>query len=301
MMAARTEQSMEKSQNIKKIVESLERLPTLPAVAVRVNELLRSPMAGIQDLARVIENDLSITANILSLVNSAYYGLGRKISNIKDAIGFLGSNAISQMVMGLGVMRCFGSDGKGGFGRDEFWLHSIATGVLTRKLAKAAGYRAVEDAFTAGLLHDIGKLALATCCPDLVASVSKEVALAPKAYHRCEREALGLDHGNVGEWVSRKWELPLLCIVAIRHHHESPADRTGFNLSNDPVIDIVSVADWLAHSGKLGYSGSPQFDTPAQEIFERARTDQESALKIMESSRTEIISTALAMGIGRKS
>jgi len=290
---------MANQEELKKIIKAIQSLPTLPNVAVKVNSLIKSPTAGSDDFAKVIELDMSISAKVLSLINSAYYGLSRKINNIKEAVTYLGTNALSQLVLALGVLKTFeGKGGSGGFDRKAFWLHSIAVAVIARAIAKTdKRYKNPEDVFTAALLHDIGKVAMDSFAPDTFKLVLDELKKEEAPFFRAEQRVLGIDHSRIGEWVARSWELPLLTVVSIRHHHEEPNIRKGFNLSQDSVIDIVAISDWLAITNSIGNSGSNIAEEPSSEIFSRANITKEQAQAFAERLKPEIAKDAIQLGI----
>ena len=146
---------------IKKTIETVKELPTLPVVANKVNALLYDPKSAAGDLAKIIENDQSLTAKILTLVNSAYYGLSQRVTNITQAIALLGYKNISHMVMTLSVFETLKSSKHGSFDREDFWLHSISTATMSVKIAELCMYSSPEDTFTGGLLHDLGKVFMA--------------------------------------------------------------------------------------------------------------------------------------------
>ncbi len=289
---------MGNQEEIKKIIKAIQSLPTLPTVAVKVNSIIKSPTAGAAELAQVIEYDQSISAKVLSLVNSAYYGLSRKINNIKEAVTYLGTNAISQLVLALGVIKAFERTSNKRFDRGKFWTHSIAVAILSREIAKTEKkHKHPDDIFTAGLLHDIGKVALDSFCPETFIPVLDELEKEEIPFYKAEQKILGVDHTRVGEWVARSWELPLLTIVAIRHHHEAPATRKGFSLSQDSAVDIVQVSDWLAITHQLGFSGSNAVEEPPQEVFDRIPITKEKAQEIVDRTKAEIEKAASQLGI----
>ena len=114
------------------------------------------PILGALEIAKVIELDQSIAVKILSLVNSAFYGLSRKIANIKEAVAYIGTNAISQLVLSLGVINTFKEKTAGIFDRKAFWQHSIAVALISREIARSNNrHKHPDDVFTSGLLHDI--------------------------------------------------------------------------------------------------------------------------------------------------
>jgi two-component system, cell cycle response regulator len=284
-------------ENLKKIIGSLDRLPTLPAVSVKVNALLRSPSAGAGELARVIENDQSITASLLALANSAFYALPRKVVSVKEAISFIGFGAVTQIVLGLGALNTFRKLNSKGFDREQFWLHCVGVAVLSRSLAKASRYPRPDDAFTAGLLHDIGKVALDAASPESFASALAETKTSGGPFYLAERKVLGVDHGTIGEWVTRNWELPLLIVVSARYHHDEPKGRTGLQQANDPCVDLVRVADWLVVTSEIGFSGSAVAEEPGAETFAHAGISMQTARGFIEAAKSEVVSTAALFGI----
>ncbi len=289
---------MENKEELKKIITSIQNLPTLPTVAVKINQLTRSLTAGAMEIANVIELDQSIAVKVLSLVNSAFYGLSRKIASIKEAVAYIGTNAISQLVLSLGVIKTFQEKKGGKFDRNAFWQHSIAVALISREIARLNNrHKHPDDVFTAGLLHDLGKVALDHCCTDLFNKVLDELENNEVPFHTAEEKILGINHSRVGEWVARNWEIPLLIIVAIRHHHDPPDKRKGFNLSDDTVVDIVAVADWLAITCSVGNSGSNVIEEPDEEIFSRIPITKDEAVNIVNKIRPEVASAIELLGI----
>jgi HD-like signal output (HDOD) protein len=289
---------MESGDSIKKIISAVQTLPTLPQVAVKVNQLIQSPTAGAAELARVVELDQSISAKILSLVNSAFYGLSRKVSSIQEGIAYVGMKSISQLVLGIGVIQSLKGREDGRFSRKALWLHSVGTAVVSRSLARAnKRHKSPEDVFTAGLLHDLGKVALDTASPELFDRVLDELAKGPSEFHAAERAALGVDHCRIGEWVSRSWELPALTIAVIRHHHEELSERTGFKLSQDPAVDIVQLADWAAYKAGYGSGGSTRTDPPPRALLERLSITEALALELATKTGPDVGAAAKVLGL----
>ncbi len=289
---------MANQEELKKIIKAIQSLPTLPTVAVKVNSLIKSPTAGAAELAKVIELDQSISAKVLSMINSAYYGLSRKINNIKEAVAYLGTNAVSQLVLALGVLKTFGGKGSKNFDRKQFWIHSIAVAVIARVIAKEEKrHKHPEDVFTAGLLHDIGKVAMDNFATDTFELVLSQLEKEESPFFRVEQKILGVDHTRIGEWVARSWELPLLTVVSIRHHHEEPAGRKGFSLSQDSAVDIIAVSDWLAITNSIGNSGSAIVEEPGEEVFSRANITKQQAQAVARNLKSEIAKDAAQLGI----
>jgi HD-like signal output (HDOD) protein len=289
---------MQSSESIKRIISAVQTLPTLPQVAVKVNQLIQSPTAGAAELARVVELDQSLTAKILSLVNSAFYGLPRKVSSIQEGIAYVGMKSISQLVLGIGVIQSLKGREDRRFSRRAFWIHCVGVAVVSREISRSGKrHKSPEDVFTAGLLHDLGKVALDTASPDLFDAVLEELAKGPAPFHAAERAVLGVDHSRIGEWVSRSWELPQLSVAVIKHHHEELSERTGFKLSQDPAVDIVQVADWACYQAGYGSGGSTRIDPPPPAVFERLSLTEALAAELAAKGKADIEAAAKVLGV----
>ncbi|RME00315.1 MAG: HDOD domain-containing protein, partial [Calditrichaeota bacterium] len=147
-------------ENLTRILDNISDLPTLPTVYMRINRLLQSPDSNVSEIARIIESDQAISSKVLRLVNSSFFGFSRKVTQINHAVVLLGFNAVRNTVLSISVFESFKSSNSGIFDRREFWKHSIATGIIARLLAKELKLGQEEEAFSGGILHDLGKLVL---------------------------------------------------------------------------------------------------------------------------------------------
>lgn len=260
-----------KLSKIKKTIEKIRELPTLPLVANKINAILHDPKSSVSDLSKIIEKDQSITAKVLKLVNSAHYGLPQKVSNINRAIALLGYRNIYYIVMTLSVFDTLKNLKKRSFDRRKFWVHSIAVGILSQKLARECNFLLVDDIFTSGLLHDLGKVFLDGFMHEEFEAIIQKAENEGIAYIDAEHELFDVDHTMVGEWVARTWILPLHVIAGIKHHHHEIEKRSGLSLSQDPFIDIIRLADMSIKVGKFGHSGDGSKHQPKLEkaLFRR--------------------------------
>lgn len=273
-----------KLSKIKKTIERVRELPTLPVVANKVTALLYDPKSNTSDLAVVIEKDQSITANILRLVNSAYYSLPERVTNINQAIGLLGYKNISHIVMTLSVFDTLRSSRKSSFDRKEFWIHSIATAIMSTAIAKMCMYPFPDDVFTSGLLHDLGKVFMDGFLHEEFAEVVTLADEKGMSYYDAERELFDVDHTMIGEWIARSWKLPLHIVATIKHHHQELEERQGLSLSSDVAIDFVRVADIGVRIKGLGKNGDgkkfkPQF---LKEQFSRMPINEEDIFPLLD-------------------
>jgi putative nucleotidyltransferase with HDIG domain len=256
-------------EKIKAIINGIQDLPTLPLVAQKLRDVMDDPCSNASDASRVIEGDQSLVAKVLRLVNSAYYGLPREITKISQAVALLGFRAISQIALSISVINSFDENGKDKFDRGGLWRHSIACAMCCQLLSKKAGYARAEDCFAGGLLHDVGKLVLDQFLHEEVKSILEQTEKKGLSFVEAERSHLGIDHAVIGEWLSRKWKLPLPVVVSIRHHHQALVDRQGFSLSQDLVVDIVRLADTICRHRRIGWNGDSVIPVIGQELRER--------------------------------
>ena len=173
------------------LVEKLNDIPTLPMVANQVTNLINDPNSSSGDIAAVLRKDQVLTAKVLKLINSPYYGIPGEVTDVQRALAFLGFNTIAQLVLSLSVFSLFPRDGKESFSVLEFWKHALATAVVSEMIAKKVGYERPEETFTCGLLHDIGKLVLKQIAPvefEKVVSLAKKKSISYTAAEEAARD-----------------------------------------------------------------------------------------------------------------
>ncbi|MBA2133743.1 HDOD domain-containing protein [Capillibacterium thermochitinicola] len=239
----------------------MRELPTLPLVAQRVVGLLDNPSSSAADLEQVIKHDQALTARVLKLVNSAYYGYPRHITTVGQAIVILGYKTLKELVLSISIADLFRMRGEAKvFNRAALWQHAVVTAIGARILARRAGLPFEEDVFIAGLLHDIGVLFLDLC---LNAEFDEIVALTTTAgvpLVRAEEKVLGFNHTQVGKMVAEKWNFPPFLVEVIRHHHRPVQTRNHW-----VAVALVFLADNLAQETGVGflegYDAGPDFVT----------------------------------------
>jgi putative nucleotidyltransferase with HDIG domain len=199
-------------------------LPTIPVVLARVLQLVDADKANGKELIEVIEHDQALTAKILRLANSAFFGQSRRVATIQRAVVLLGFTTVRNLALGVKVWDVLGA----GIARsrvDELWSHAVAVGLATRSLAGRLRAGDPEEGFTAGLLHDVGRLVLAMRFRDeywRVVGGAGEV----QPIHEQEAATFGVDHAEVAGWMLEAWSLPPTIVDAVRLHH-APETGTG--------------------------------------------------------------------------
>lgn len=237
--------------NILSLVSSTVELPTMPEVLTKLNEVTARKDASAESVAKVVAMDPAVAANMLRIVNSAYYGLPVRVSSIQLAVSVLGFSMTKKVALKAAVFSAFGQrrEKLQGFDPLGFWRHAIYTGVAARTLGSRSVAFAdshAEDLYIAGLLHDIGKiLLLERACPRYLACL-RRAAQDQRLQHEVEQEEFGFTHADVGSVLAVKWALPEDLAIAIRYHHAPERDPFQRSLSS-----LIHLADRLAWDASL--------------------------------------------------
>ncbi len=233
----------------KAILAQVGSVPSLPSVVLELRKYLNDPEVSFDQLARVIEFDPGLTANVLQLANSAYFGWTRTIKTVKEAITRLGTNRIFQMVLCMSVaplvrkpIKGYDTDGEG------LWKHSIATAICAEQLVEVLGLPDLEEAFTAGLLHDMGKGVLGTFVEIDDEAIKEIVRTDNLSFNEAEQMVLGIDHAEVAAELLRAWNLPEVVVEGARWHHQ-PQHAAA---EHQQLVDLIHVADFLCMSFGFG-------------------------------------------------
>jgi putative nucleotidyltransferase with HDIG domain len=235
---------------LRRQIESIKQLPTLPQVMERVMSVITDPNSSASDLGREIAKDQSLTAKILRMVNSAFYGFYRQIDSVDDAVVILGYNEVRILALTVSVFDSFGPS-KTGWNRTHFWEHALATAVGTEYLAQGSSTLA-KEAYIAGLLHDIGKVAF----DKLLGSEWMRILLRAEKddypLHDLETEEFGASHATAGGWLAERWHLPERIAQAVARHHET---TTGHG--ENCLVPLVQLSNAIVKDEDIGHSGNP--------------------------------------------
>lgn len=286
---------------VKKVMAAIRELPTLPSVVNRINQLLNDPKTQVADLARVVSADQSLSVRVLKLINSAAYGGDHKSNDINQAIMRLGFRSVAQVVTNVSICNMFKDDFEGLFDRSEFWRHSVAVAVISRMLASESRHPRPDEAFTCGLLHDIGKLILDQYLHQEMATILKNAREKRLTFHQAEKATYQVDHTTIGEMAAKTWRLPILVVVSIKHHHTRLEDRKGVPLSDDIIVDYVRLADYLAREMQIGHSGDAAPAEWSDDLVSRVPLGKPLVEKIRASCRAEIDSAVSFLDLPTKS
>ena len=231
--------------SLKRLVSRIDSLPSLPALFVEVLRELESPYSSIKKIGEIISQDIGMTAKILQLVNSAFFGFRRHIASPGEAAELLGIETIKALVLSVKIVSQLDHADMGIFAMDRIWAHSLATGVFARTIAAAEKLDppVIDDAFMAGLLHDAGRLILAANLSHQYKEVLAVARHRDTPILEAERQAFGVTHAEVGAYLFALWGLPFPILEAIAFHHRPgscPQKELG-------ILTSVHVGNSLEH------------------------------------------------------
>jgi putative nucleotidyltransferase with HDIG domain len=239
-------------ERLRRSTESVLTLPTLPESVSRLLGMVDEPDTSARTLAQAISTDQVLTARVLKLANSSYYGFQQKVGTVSLALVVLGFQSVKDLALTTSVMRAFGrASADGRFDMRAFWEHALSVGVASRHLSRVLRVGTPGEAFTAGILHDIGQVVLHEYHPEAFQEALRLVREGGKSLHEAEVEVLGAGHPQVGGWLCRRWNLPdKICQAVSLHHGPFPgSDATGLPalvaLGDHLAVDAGSESEWI--------------------------------------------------------
>ncbi|HXG18067.1 MAG TPA: response regulator [Methylomirabilota bacterium] len=226
---------------LKGLVTSMKSLPSLPSLFLEIVDVLKAPDVSIQQVARIIAKDVGMTAKVLQLVNSSFFGLRRRVDDLPRAISLLGFDTIKSLVLSLHVFSQCKQDALHTYALHTLWDHSFAAGACARLIARLEKQAppVIDAAMTAGMLHDCGKLVLATNLPELYGQALTLAQNQNLPVWEAERITFGATHAEVGAYLLGIWGLPNTTVEALAFHH-CPAHSSGKTLSPLTAVHIAN-------------------------------------------------------------
>ncbi len=224
---------------LRTVINSIQDLPVLPKVYQTLTAALVNPQTSAKDVATIIEQDVSLCAKILQLVNSAFFGLPRRVNNIQNAVSYLGVQVIKNLTLSMEVFRALEGQVPAGYSLERLQTHSLLVGNLARRLL--SDKRDSEDAFIAGILHDIGEYVLIMGDAERFGQVINAARASEHPRQRVELVQLGVTHAEIGGYLLGVWGLPYPIVEAVANHHAP--ERS--NSSRFDVNCAVYLADTL--------------------------------------------------------
>lgn len=240
-------------------------LPTIPVVVFEVNKIIDDPDAGALEVARVISKDQGLVTKILTVANSPLYGIPRRVSTIDFAIVILGFNQVKHIVIALSMMESLKGFEVPGFDKKKYWIHSFMTATAAKRIVDDLRYSISGEAFTAGLLHDLGIMVIANYFDREFKEILALANSGSMSFEDAEVEILGLGHQEVGKFLIDKWNLPEELGDAVLNHHRPSAAK------HKKLSSVVHLADHMTkvlEAGEINYDSSNLLDPGIIDILD---------------------------------
>lgn len=261
-------------------VEALRTLPTLPGIVTKITKMVSEEKVSAVSLGAVIETDQVLSARVLKIANSPFYGCSGRISSISQAVVILGFNTIKGLMLSATVFDLMAQ------GMVGLWQHSLGCATTASIIAKKLPVKNVEDVATAGLLHDIGKVVITSQLPKDFAEIIKITEEGSATIRAAEKELLGVTHDEISQWVCEKWNLPLSLKEPIAYHH-----TPGLARQVPLETAIVHLADILIRAQGFGYGGDKVMPPLNKQGWKRLGFDDKTLEQIIVEMEAELCET----------
>jgi len=258
------------------LVENVLQLISLPEIYLRLQQTIDDPEHSREQIAEIIAYDPSLSARVLRIANSSYYGFAREIETVSSAVGIIGELDLRNLVLATTVVGSMSALKYRGINIDEFWLHSLRCGITARLIAKTTGGPESEILFLAGMLHDIGILVIYQQDEVLADAVKRQIEEQHQLRDQAERELMGFDHAEVGALLIEAWGLSEALSELTRCHHQYQLAR-----SDQQATMILALANLLT-SSDLAHDG--EYDSRHEFLIGKLELDQDNLDEIVETS-----------------
>ncbi|MBF0285189.1 MAG: HDOD domain-containing protein [Magnetococcales bacterium] len=251
---------------LERLIISLNRVTSFPTIVLRLNETVENPEHSLEQIAAIIDGDPGLSAKLLRVANSSFYGFPFPVCTTIRAVTMIGTRQLRDLTTAACMIDLFDGIPADLVNMDSFWRHSIACGVTARVLAIARREPNVEQYYLAGLMHDIGRLALYSQASEAMREMLERLQREPGPLYREEERLLGFDHGRLGGHLLRNWNLPPSLFLPVQYHHH-PSLSEDYQL----MSAVVHVADIVAKCLGFGSSGDsrvPPLDPWAWEAID---------------------------------
>jgi HD-like signal output (HDOD) protein len=251
-------------------VDRVRDLPTLPTIFTELTQMLSDSNSNIHQVERLMGSDQSLTMRVLKVANSAYYRVSDRVTTIGEAVNYLGFDRLKKVALSSSILSIFKGPSSDAFNVESFWKHGIGVAVASGAIAKYVGLKDHETTYVCGLVHDIGKIVNYMLDAEnflkiVQFSLDEKVDLCT-----AERTHDYPRHDVMGYYVCKHWKLSKYILAAVGHHHEDNVETRGVGSESlNQTIDIVSLANKVAHQHKFGFSGHEVSSPPTDELVQR--------------------------------
>jgi len=263
--------------DIKSIIKKIDRLKPIPQVASKVMSIAQDPESSMADLSEIIVYDTALTANLLKIANSAYFGLPGKVDSVHHAIVYMGMDQVVSLVLLAGSAESLKTAQKGyGLNEGDLWKYSVSSALIARELTELKKARETHLIFTASLLKDIGKVILSQYVGESFKKISTLVKQQGYTFREAEKEVIGIDHSELGGIVAETWKFSPKMVEIIRNHHQPQKSSISEFESS-----IVYMADTLCMMMGIGVGSDGLAYRFHQEVVERLELTERDFQEIM--------------------
>lgn len=266
-----------------KLVENFRGTGSLPVVYLKLNEAINDPNTSIHKISNVISEDASLSARLLRLVNSPFYGFPQKIGTISEAVFLVGSKQVRDVALATTMMRTFSGIPDDLMNMEKFWMHSLACGVGAKVIAEKIGESEFERFFVAGVLHDIGRLVMFSKAPEESKIILQRSMDERRPMVDVEYDQIGCSHTEIGRTLLDAWKLPQYYQEVAAYHH-TPERAHQYPLETI----VVHVADTIVHSLRIGTSGELYVPRMHKESFHKLNLSLNQLSKLIHVIEHEV-------------
>lgn len=275
--------------SLAELTDKIRLLPAMPAIALDVIRSLQDSDLDVDALARRISQDQAIAARVLRVANSPFYGLQKQIGSIHDAIVVLGLSTVRSLVLAASMITRLPGGDAGGFSQSAFWRHGLGTAAAAESLARVL-QRPPELMFIAGLLHDIGRLAMVSLYPDTFAALREQAIREDRPLGLLETDCFGFDHAEAGASLTALWNFPPAIVDAIGRHHTPGGTPPG------SLVGIIHYADAIARALELDGEADGQVPHLDQTTIDGLGVSWEQLNSVLEETQSRFESCRLMLG-----
>lgn len=238
-------------QQIATAISTISSIAALPEVTAKILSTVEDPRSNAQQLHKIVSHDPALVTRILKVVNSAFYGLPGQVASIERAIVMLGLNAVKNIAVAASLGQMFrGTRLCDGFCAKDLWVHCVAVACIARDLARQAKLPFADEAFLAGMIHDIGLLVSLQVYPEKLQVVCAQAMTSARSFCEIEREVIGVDHEQLGMALCEKWSFPKSCQLVAGFHHEPALPAANARA----LVTLIAIADCIAAVSGQGFN-----------------------------------------------
>ncbi|MDX1953172.1 MAG: HDOD domain-containing protein [Verrucomicrobiota bacterium] len=270
--------------SIEELIGGIPSLGSYAGVLQEIEAILDDPQSTLDQVGEIIEKDPDLTARLLKLGNSSFFGFPQRIETVADTISLIGIQQVQDLISVSMVIELFEGVSADLVDMESFWKHSLGCGLIARQLATARRLAKPERYFVAGLLHDVGRMVLYTRSPEDARRVFGLYQTKVMLLRTAEQEVLGFNHCEIAEGLLMKWDYPAQLVAAVRHHH-TPMSAGAYQME----ASLVHIADYLVNGMQLGSSGERYVPPAQRQAWERIGLETDCLDALVESVDAQII------------